>query len=505
MMSYTWNQLLSYKKDFSFGDVDVMAGHEYYHYNYRYLAGQRTGFVFPGYDELSLGSNITGADSMADNYAIESYLFRLNYDYKDRYYFSASGRSDSSSRFKKNHRNGLFWSAGASWRISEEDFLKEYDWIDNITLKASYGVQGNDNIGSYYAWQALYNMAWSNGSHSGAVMESVENGDVTWEKNANLNVGTEFRFLKRFSGTVEWYSRKTSDLLLEYPFAISLGFPGYNANVGSIRNTGFDVTLGADIFTEKDFSWNVTLIASTLRNKVLSLTGSGNDDILNGVFLIRKGEEINSFYMSRSAGVDPATGEQLYYAYRTDADGKMVEGSEYVTNDATAASASKYILGSRIPDVYGSFNTSLNYKSWDFSALLSWSIGGKVYDSVYRNLMEPSFVGQTYHVNALRSWTSPGELTDVPRAGSSLSTVNSDRFLIDASYLSVKSLSLGYAVPSKIVSLAGLGSARVYVAADNVWTFTSLRGMNPQQSFSGETSYSYVPSRTVSLGVDIKF
>lgn len=505
LLSYTWNQLLMFKKETPMGNFDIMAGHEYYHYNYRYLTGERTGFSFAKFDELALGANITDGNSAADNYGVDSFLSRLNYNWADRYYLSASCRTDASSRFERSRRRGFFWSLGASWRMSEEEFLKDAAWLDNLTAKASYGVQGNDNIGSYYAWQAMYNTYWSNGSHAGAIVESIENVDVSWEKNANLNLGAEFRLFGRLYGTVEWYSRKTSDLLLEYPMPISLGFSGYNSNVGAIRNNGTDITLGADLIAREDMRWNVTLMASTVHNKVLSLTGKGNDDIISGVLLIRPGEEINSFYMSKSAGVDPATGEQLYYAYERDGDGNPLPGSEYVTNDATAAAASKYILGSRLPDMYGSFGTSFSMGAWDFNALLSWSIGGKVYDSVYRSLMEPSFVGQTYHVNALRSWASPGDVTDVPRAGADLATVISDRFLIDASYLSVKSLSIGYNLPETVTGACGLAGARVSLAADNIWTFTHLKGMNPQQSFSGYTSYSYIPSRTVSLGVDIKF
>lgn len=504
MLSYTWNQLLNYRKEFRSHNIDIMAGHEFYKYNYRYLVAERTGFPFNDYDELGMGATLSEGNSISEDYAIDSYLFRANWDYADRYYVSASLRTDGSSRFKKEHRWGVFWSVGASWRISQENFMKDVSWINNVTLKASYGVQGNDNLGSYYAWQSLYNMIYPNANSSGAVIGSIETPDVTWEKNGNLNVGLEFRLFNRISGTIEGFSRKTTDLLLEYPMPISLGIPGYYANVGSLVNNGCDITIGADIIQNEDWYWNVTVMGSVLKNKVLKLTGE-DSDIIDGIYMIRPGEEINSFYLAKSAGIDPATGEQLYWAYKTDDDGNRISGSDYVTNDATAASSSKHLFGSRIPDLYGSISSAVRFRGFDLSLLFTYSIGGKIYDSIYNSLMEPSYIGQTYHVNALRSWKTPGQITDVPRTTTTTTTVASDRFLIDASYFAVKNISLGYTMPEALTSRAKIQNVRFYIATDSPWIFTHLKGMNPQASFSGSTSYSYTPNRTFSLGVDFKF
>ncbi len=504
-LSYTWNQLLSYKHDFAGGHhLDLMAGHEFYGYRDRYILAARTGFPFDEFKELALASTLAEANSASDRYYIDSWLLRGNYSYADRYYFNASFRMDGSSRFEKNHRWGAFWSVGASWRISQEPFLRDASWLNNLTLKASYGVQGNDNLGSYYAWQSLYSMAYPNANRSGAIITSLENAQVTWEKNGNLNVGLEMRIFDRFSTTLEYFNRTTTDLLLDYPLPISTGFTGYYANVGSMVNRGVDATFSVDIFSGKDYNWNVTLIASSLSNKVLKLTGDGSD-IVSGNFLIREGEPVNTFYLARSAGADPATGQQLYWAYRKDAAGNRIAGSEYITNDATLASSCKYLLGSRIPIAYGSLATSGSWKGIDASLLFTWSVGGKVYDSVYRSLMEPSYPGQTYHVNALRSWTTPGQVTDVPRAMTGLVTTATDRFLIDASYFSIKSVTLGYTLPAALLAKAKIKQLRFYVAGENLWLFSAMRGLDPQASFSGSTSYSYTPSRTVTLGVDFKF
>ncbi len=504
MLSYTFNQLLSYAGKFGEHSIDALAGHEFYNYEFRYSVSGRTGFPFAEFDDLGMGSTLAAANSQTDTYAIDSYLSRVNYNYRDRYYLSASFRTDGSSRFVKENRWGAFWSVGGSWRISQEEFLRSRDWINNLTLKASYGVQGNDNLGSYYAWQSLYSMNYPNGSHSGAVISSVESRDITWEKNGNFNAGVEFHLIDRISGTVEWYTRKTTDLLLETPMAISLGFPGYYDNVGSIRNSGFDISLSGDVVATEDLRWNIGWMGSTLKNRVLRLSDNG-EDIIDGVFLIREGLPINSFYLSKSAGIDPATGDQLYWAYEKDAAGNMIEGSEYVTNNTTAAAGSKYVFGSRIPDIYGSISSNLSWKGFDFSLLFTYSIGGKVYDSVYKTLMEPSFIGQTYHKNVLRSWSAAGDVTDVPKALTTLTTLASDRFLVNASYLALKNISLGYTLPSHLMHKADLESLRVYLSCDSPYLLTHLKGMNPQANFSGSTSYTYTPNRTLTFGIDLKF
>lgn len=502
MMSCTWNQFLSYNGKFDKHSLDIMAGHEFYLFNYRYIIAEKTGFVFPDFDDLGMGSIIEEGNSQSDNYSIDSYLFRVNWNYDDKYYVSGSLRADGSSRFIKENRWGLFWSVGASWRISQEKFLKDVSWINNLTLKASYGVQGNDNIGSYYAWQSLYMMNYPNAAHSGAVIGSVETKDVTWEKNGNLNVGIEFRLLNRISGTIEWYNRRTYDLLLEYPMPISLGFTGYYANVGSINNSGLDVTLSGDIISKENLIWNLSVMGSTLSNKVLHLTGDGKD-IVNGVYIIREGEELNTFYMAKSAGVDPATGDQLYWAYEKDASGKMVPGSEFITNDSSVASGCKYLQGSRIPVLYGSISSTLRTHGFDLGLLFTYSLGGKIYDSVYNTLMEPTYIGQTYHKNALRAWTAAGQVTDVPRISTNTTSLITDRFLVDASYFAIKSISLGYTFEK--LKKAGIESLRLSLMADSPWIFTNLKGMDPQASFSGSTSYTYTPNKSLSLGINLKF
>ncbi|WP_074434226.1 SusC/RagA family TonB-linked outer membrane protein [Bacteroides neonati] len=500
--SYTFNQILTYDRKFGDHHVEALVGHEFYKYRRDYLAATKTGFPFGGLYELDAATTITDASSYQDNYAIESVLSRVGYDYADKYYVSGSFRTDGSSRFYKDNRWGNFWSVGANWRISEESFIKDnYDWINNLSLKASYGVQGNDALSSLYAWQSFYDLGYPNASMSGAVITSLENKELKWEKNANFNVGLEMKLFERFNAGIEFYNRKTSDMLLNYPMASSLGFDGYSKNIGSMTNTGFDITLGVDILRNTPLTWRMEILGSTIKNKVNKL--ADKPEIINGSYIIREGETINSFYTATSAGVDPATGQQLYWVYDTDADG--VRGEKYVTTDMAKATKCKDIQGSRIPDVYGSVRNDFKYKGFDLSILCTYSIGGKILDGNYYTFLYGNYIGQAKSKALERAWKQPGDITDIPRIEVGKSYIITDNSLIDASYFSIKNITLGYNLPSKLLKSVGMQSARFTFSGDNLLLFTHLKGMNPQYNFSGGTNFGYVPTRTVSLGFDVTF
>lgn len=499
--SFTFNQLLSYDRTFNKHHINALVGHEFYKYNYQYLGASKTGFPFGGLYELDAATNITKASSYQHNYAVESVLSRFAYDFDDRYYLSASFRTDGSSRFHKDNRWGQFWSVGANWRISREKFMKDVSWVDNLSMKVSYGVQGNDNIGTYYAWQSLYNFGSSNADYPGLSASSLGNPDLKWEKNANLNAGVEGRFMNRFNVAVEWYSRKTTDMLMLFPMASSLGFDGYNKNIGSMRNTGWDITIGADIFQGDSFNWRFTVMGSTVKNKVLQL--ADKPEIISGNYIIKEGETLNSFYTATSAGVDPATGKQLYWVWDTDKNG--VRGEKYISDSQSKATACKEIQGSRIPDIYGSFSNEFRYKNFDLSVLCTYSVGGKVLDGVYNTLMYGNYIGQAKSAHLERAWKQPGDITDVPRIEIGKSYIITDNNLINASYLAIKNITLGYTLPAKVLKSLGLESLRLTATGDNLVLFNHLKGMDPQYNFTGGTNFGYVPVRTISFGIDVTF
>ena len=501
--SYTFNQLLTWDRKFGRHHFDILVGHESYSYEYQYLMGYKSGFPFGGLYELAPATTIQDTNSYTNTYRVESWLSRVNYDFADKYYFSASFRRDGSSRFHRDYRWGNFWSVGASWRISQEDFLSSVSWINNLTLKASYGVQGNDNLGSLYAWQAFYDLGYPNGSYPGAVVSSLESKELKWEKNENLNVGIEARLFNRLSATIEYYNRYTKDMLMEYPMAVSLGFSGYNKNIGNMQNSGLEISLSGEIIRTQDFHWQMTWMGSTVHNKVLHL--ADKPEIISGNYIIKEGETLNSFYLPESAGVDPATGAKLYWVWDTDENGNP--GEKYISDDYQKASSCRRVVGSRMPKLYGSWSNDIRWGNFDFTLMTTYSIGGLINDGVYRQMLYSTYIGQAGHVDRLKAWRKPGDITSIPKIeahGSARVTLTDDE-LLDASYFAIKNISVGYTIPSSALRAVKMESIRVFLSADNIKLFSALKGMDPQYNFTGGTGYSYTPTRTISLGVDINF
>lgn len=496
-LGYTFNQLLSYNRTFDRHNIDLLLGHEYYAYTTSDLSGHKTGLPGGGIYELDAAVVIVGTGSSTDEDRIESVFSRIGYSYDDKYYLSGSWRTDGSSRFARSTRWGNFWSVGASWRMSQEAFMRDISWLNNLTLKFSYGVQGNNSVGSYYAYQALYDTGSPNATLPGATINDVANEDLTWESNHNLNVGLEARLLDRIDLSFEFYNRKTTDMLLSYPLASSSGFDSYYRNSGEMRNRGIEFAVTGRIFDRRDFQWSVTWMGSTVSNKVLKLTEDGKD-IIGSTQIIREGETLYSYYVARSAGVDPMTGEKMYWA--TDKD-----GNDYITKSTTVAQANRVIAGSRIPDLYGSLSTSLRWKNLDFSISTNYSIGGKNYDGVYYEFMSCYYTAQAKHKDMLRAWRKPGDVTDVPKYTIGETPIVTDDKLVDASYFSIKNITLGYTLPRRWTSKIGFKAARVSASVDNLCIFTHLKGMDPQYSLTGGTSYAYAPTRTVSFNLDLKF
>lgn len=419
--------------------------------------------------------------------------------------------------------------------------MKNVTWIDNLTARVSYGELGNDSIGSYYAWQSFYDLTFPNANNAGAIVSSLANPSVSWEKKGTWNAGIEGSFFNHFLNlTVEYYNSLTTDMLLNYPMALSTGFSGYSANVGSMKNQGVEATVRLNWLQTNKVRASSTIMGYLNRNEVLKLTGE-SPSILSGNQIIMEGLPIYSWYTARSAGVDPATGRQLYWAYKaveTDPEkegfsqdeydksynipntvhidndeengqwkaGDPIFGYEYKTSNTGEATNSKYIgRGSREPKFQGSFGSDFQFGPVDFSFLTTFSVGGYVWDSVYASAMEVSYSGDTWSSNVLRRWTEPGQITDVPILEIGSKNIAADRWLVDASYFAIKSVQLGYTMPTKLTQKIGIKSLRLFAAGDNLAIFTKLNGLNPQYNMTGGTSWAYTPTRTVSLGLDFNF
>ena len=511
-IAYNLQQILNYNETFGKHNVGLMVGHEYYQKKYYYLSGTKSKLF--SYDNEELGGAVVdgaGAPSYIDDYNSEGYFMRAQYDYAGRYFVSGSYRRDASSRFHPDHRWGNFWSVGAAWLLNQENWF-DAPWVNMLKLKASYGSQGNDNIGNY-----LYTDTYSIENNNGEIavlFGQKGNPNITWETNTNLNIGTEFGFWNnRLSGSVDFFNRKTSDMLFAFSVPSSLGYSSYYANVGDMVNRGVEVELNADLIRTKNVLWSFNLNLTHVKNEVTylapehkSTTVEGYKGYIDGSYFVGEGLPLYTYYLRSYAGVDPETGASLWYKDVKGDDGKITRTK---TSDYT--SATRYLHDSAIPSVYGGFSTSVSAYGVDFSISFNYQIGGKVYDSGYASFMSSPYgttVGTNYHKDILKAWTPENKGSDIPRLqyGDQYTTSVSDRFLTDASYLNISNINVGYTLPSKITQKFGVQKLRVYLACDNVVYWSKRQGLDPRYSFTGATNFSnYSPIRTISGGVTVQF
>ena len=501
--SYNFQQLLNWHHQFGEHDVEAMVGHEYYRTRYYVLAGSKSN-IFSIYNSELDAAIVDGSiSSYTTDYNTEGFFGRAQYNYSQKYFGSFSYRRDASSRFDPDNRWGNFWSFGGAWILSKESWFNS-SWIDELKLKASYGEQGNDNIGDYL-YTDRYSIGNSNGSISLKPSSTKGNRKISWEKGGNLNIGTEFSLWKgRLTGSVEYFYRKTTDMLAFFSLPVSYGYSGYYDNVGDMRNSGVELELNGDIIRTKDFTWSANFNFTAYKNKITSMpdekkaiTVDGVRGYAGGGYFYGEGQPIYTWYMAKYAGVDKETGEALYY--------KDSENGETTTTNASEATM--HLCGTALPDAYGGFGTSVSYKGFDFSMDFTYQLGGKIYDSSYASLMSISR-GRSFHADLLDAWTPSNTSSDIPRIqyGDSYAAYTSDRFLVSGSYLSLQDVTLGYTLPRALCSKVGINKVRVYATGSNLWLWSKRQGLDPRQSITGATSNAYYsPIRTISGGITVTF
>ena len=533
MRNITASQRLNYFREFDKWNISLMAGHESLRRQSQGLQAQMTNFFIPDNNEFSNGVT-PGMDpaSSKSRYSLESYFGRAEVSILDRYSVSASYRRDGSSKFHPDKRWGDFWSVGAAWRLSEEEFFQTSvlrDYVDNFKVKASYGTQGNDAIGGDYALY-LDQFSVSNvDGKPGITLSYRGNPDLTWEKSTNFNVGFESSFLKnRLMLEFDYFIKVTSDMLFGRRLAPSLGSPStINDNGMEMQNEGVEMTLTGVLMKKKNFKWNASLNLTHYKNTINELEpGKEPSGYQNGSYWRKVGGGLYDYYMVKFAGVDPQTGDALYYqdvektGVVSDAEGNPVldanGNKQYYNYTETittkdANSATKYELGkTSIPDVYGGLSTSFEAYGFDLSISTAFQWGGYCYDGTYGGLMG-SNAGSNYHIDMFKRWQKPGDITNVPKLenGNMNMTggVTNDRFLTSSDYFSLKNVQLGYTFPKNLLKKFGnIESLRVYVVGDNLFLGARRYGLDPRQSLSGATSSdSYSAMRTFSFGVNLAF
>ncbi|WP_227413340.1 SusC/RagA family TonB-linked outer membrane protein [Chryseobacterium culicis] len=511
--TFTWNQLLNYKRKFGDHNFEFLLGHENYKYMYEYLYGYKKGQIVDDNDELVNFVTPSSLTSRTDNYRKEGVFSRLNYDYKSKYLLSGSIRWDGSSRFDKDVRWDSFWSLGAGWRLKGEEFLSNSNLISELKLRGSYGEVGNDGTNSYYMYKSTYTLGYNNAQEPGILFGFLADPSITWEANKQTDVGIDFGFLNnRITGSVEYYNRVTEDLIFPVPLPVSAGVPDntISRNVGTMYNRGFEFSINADVIKTQNFTWNINANASTLKNQITELS-NGITEIINGTKKISVGHSIYDYWLRQWYGVDPADGSPLFlaadaYANTTAADIRTVNGQKVTTNFNKA----KYdYSGTAIPDLFGSFGTSITYKQWSLSALFTYQLGGKTYDSNYAALMSSYSQGGALSTDILDRWTTPGQITDVPALNSSTYTSsnagNSSRWLVSSDFLTFRQATLSYSFSPETLSQLGVSGLRILVSGENIWSKTARKGLEPSQAFNGTASNRYTPARVVTIGFNVSF
>ncbi|MBS7564448.1 TonB-dependent receptor [Mucilaginibacter sp. Bleaf8] len=516
--TYNLNQILNYSQTFNKHNFDVLVGHENYSRLYDVLSGSRNTLVVGGNTELVNYTTTSNLTSYKDRDRSEGYFSRVNYDYDQKYLFSASIRRDATSRFAENVRWGTFGSVGLGWRVDREDFLKSYTWIDLLKLRTSYGTVGNyqtlysNGSQAYYLYQALYDIN-NNAYESGFSQQTTAgNPNLQWEVNKQLDLAVEFGFFKnRITGSVEYYDRRSSNLLFSVPLPVSNGVTAQWQNVGTMYNRGFEVNLGGDPVRTKNFTWSINLNASTLKNRITKMPDA-QKEIVSGTRKLSEGHSIYDFYTRSFSGVDPSDGSSLYIPNDglTGSTVRTVNGVSYTTSASNAKLM--YVGESSVPKVFGSLSNSFRYKNFDFSFLVNYSLGGKIYDSNYASLMSVSSYGSALHVDALKSWQKAGDVTEFPRLDQGNAAnlyAASSRWLTNASYLYFRNASMSYNLPNKLLSKISVKNARVFVSGENLYLISARKGFDPSQAYTtntaviGSVTNAFVPSRILSLGLNV--
>ena len=510
-------QTLTYFDNFGKHGVTVMLGHEYYKINSTYLGALAEGGFSPNILQISAFANKKDASGYESAYNVEGFFGNAQYNYDNKYFGSFSYRRDASSRFAKENRWGSFWSVGAAWLINKEAWFKA-PWVDELKLKASIGQQGNDNIGNW-AYTDLYTLSQVSDTEMSASFALLGNPKITWETTTNFNIGTEFSFFKgRLSGSFDFYTKKTTDLLFWLRVPESQGTRGYYSNVGDLRNTGVELTLTGHIFRTKDFDWSVTANLAHNKTKILKLDSTSKNqyggfsqasDMSYTMYWYKEGGPLYNGFMPKYAGVNEK-GEALYWVDEDISDsertGRPGQKLSYTTTDVSKAS--NYETGSLLPKVSGGLSTTVSYKGFDATFSFDYQIGGKVYDMKYAGLMNPltanSTGGVAIHKDYIKSWSPNNTSSNIPRwQYGDDNNQTSDRFLTNASYFNFQSFTVGYTFPKNLIPY--FSKIRIYCSGENLGFISARKGLDPRYSYDGVTGTSYSPTRNISGGIQLTF
>lgn len=484
------NQKLMFNKSFGKHSVNGLLAYEFNDYWAKALAAYGTGFL-SGFEVLDVAAIPEKVGSSITEWAVQSYFFNANYAYDNKYLAQVMLRRDGASNFGDNAKYGNFFSISGGWNINRESWFKA-DWVDNLKVRAAYGSVGN-RPGSLYPQYDLYSASSKYNEMAGALISSIGNKDLTWEKTYTLGVGVDAAFFQnRLRVNLDWYNKRTDNILFNVPITGLVGVTSTWKNVGEMSNVGYEIAIGGDIIRTQDLVWSLDLNIGHNSNELKDIykqkdengnmvakpirRSDGTTIAGSAERILEIGYPVDTYWLKDWAGIDPETGSPLWYM--DDENGNRVTTSDY-------ASADYYKCGSSTPDLFGGFTTSLTYKNFDLSAVFGYSIGGHVYNY---NRTEYDSDGAYTDRNQMKlqdgwsRWQKPGDIATHPKAiygNQSNSNKVSSRYIESNDYLKLRSLTLGYNFK---LSQYGIQNLRVYFTGENLFTITNYSGTDPELS-----------------------
>lgn len=529
--NYTIRTGLRYNKSFKDMNLSAFVSHVATAYEYNYLEAERSKLVTPFGTDIANGVINNPSDGFTDNERTESYIANVTTDFKNKYFLNATFNRDASSRFL-NNKWGDFYSVGAAWVLTQEDFMSGVDFVDFLKVKASYGVLGNSGGVGFYPGYNLYSVNNLNDNISLA-FATKGNPDLTWESSNQFNVGVEFELGGFVEGSIEAYSKNTTDMFFDRRVGPSVGYALIKVNDGELVNAGLEFDLDFSVVKNENFSFNIAINGESFRNELLAMpidpaTGEQQKLDQDGSFARTVGRSLYDWYMPVYAGVNAETGAAQWERNFDDknSNGTFDDGDATITsltsylNDNPSANVAqeltevyaeatdKFINKTAIPDVRGAIRLNAHFGDFSLSTLFNYQLGGWAYDSAYANLMDNDLNGtNNFHVDIRDRWQAPGDVTNIPRQDVRLQiqqNATSTRFLTKSDYVALNNIRIGYNVPKSFASKIGLKKADVFVTGDNLWLMSQRQGFNPSTAITGGSSiYTYNPLSTIVLGVNL--
>ncbi|WP_439880245.1 SusC/RagA family TonB-linked outer membrane protein [Pontibacter sp. MBLB2868] len=500
IFNWTFTNLLNYR--FTTPGVeeltaDLTVGYEAQKSNSYFLTSSANNY--PAAGELTgtvIAASPVEASASGSDYTFSSIISRATLSYADKYVVSGSYRRDGSSRFGSNNRYGNFWSVGLSWNVDQEEFLQGLDFLSTLKLRASYGVNGNGDIGNY-TWRPLFGYGSNYNKQPGGSFSNLGNIDLTWEKNKPFNVGIDLGFLQdRLTLTADYYVRTTSDLLFNRPLSLTTGFPDVLQNIGEMKNRGVEITIGGYPI-DGAFKWKTDFNFATNNNEITKLPDG--EDIISGAFILREGEDYRTFYVRQWAGVDPQTGDPLWY--------KDESRTETTSN---YSEAQRVLYKSASPSVFGGWSNTFTFKGFIVEALINYNFGNYVRDGWEFYLIDGAYPFANKYRKVLDRWQQPGDITDVPRYEYGLNNSSnsfSTRFLYRGDFIRLRNLTVGYELKRDWIERIKLTRAYVYVRGTNLLTkiYDDNLTIDPESGVNSTGNADIPISKVYTVGVNVSF